>query len=47
MFDESIVQASGGQLVRLPELSARLMVGDHGPVRPYYMLRMTRLTMII
>ncbi|EGO05192.1 hypothetical protein SERLA73DRAFT_164742 [Serpula lacrymans var. lacrymans S7.3] len=30
LFDENIVEMSGGQLVRLPELSSRLTVGDKG-----------------
>ena len=34
MFDEAIVEMSTGQLVRLPELSARLAVGEKGPVSP-------------
>jgi ubiquitin-conjugating enzyme E2 O len=33
MFDEAIVEMSSGTLVRLPELSARLAVGEKGPVR--------------
>lgn len=32
MFDEAIVEMSNGTLVRLPELSARLAVGEKGPV---------------
>lgn len=31
-FDESIIQTSDGSLVRLPEVSARLAVGERGPV---------------
>ncbi|KAH9943144.1 uncharacterized protein BXZ73DRAFT_40439 [Epithele typhae] len=31
MFDEACVEVSGGSLVRLPELSARLAVGERGP----------------
>ncbi|EJF62287.1 hypothetical protein DICSQDRAFT_104652 [Dichomitus squalens LYAD-421 SS1] len=31
MFDEAWVEVSGGTLVRLPELSARLAVGEKGP----------------
>ncbi|KAI0832769.1 hypothetical protein BC628DRAFT_1415018 [Trametes gibbosa] len=31
MFDESLVEVPGGTLVRLPELSARLAVGEKGP----------------
>ncbi|KAI0355359.1 hypothetical protein OH77DRAFT_1403203 [Trametes cingulata] len=31
MFDESLVEVPGGNLVRLPELSARLAVGERGP----------------
>ncbi|KAI0371562.1 hypothetical protein BV20DRAFT_965322 [Pilatotrama ljubarskyi] len=31
MFDESLVEVPGGNLVRLPELSARLAVGEKGP----------------
>ncbi|KAI0788514.1 hypothetical protein C8Q75DRAFT_768744 [Abortiporus biennis] len=31
MFDEAVVEMSGGNLVRLPELSARLAVGQRGP----------------
>ncbi|KZP16787.1 hypothetical protein FIBSPDRAFT_748048, partial [Athelia psychrophila] len=30
VFDESIVQVTSGQLVRLPEISSRLTVGDKG-----------------
>jgi hypothetical protein len=33
MFDETIVEAAGGQLVRVPELSAHLKIGDRGVVR--------------
>lgn len=33
LFDESIIQLANGQLVRLPELSSRLSVGDKGNVR--------------
>jgi ubiquitin-conjugating enzyme E2 O len=33
LFDESIIQLAAGQLVRLPELSSRLSVGDKGSVR--------------
>ena len=32
MFDESLVEVPGGTLVRLPELSARLAVGEKGSV---------------
>ncbi len=32
MFDEAWVEVSGGNLVRLPELSARLAVGEKGTV---------------
>ena len=32
MFDEASVEVSGGTLVRLPELSARLAIGEKGPV---------------
>jgi ubiquitin-conjugating enzyme E2 O len=32
MFDEALVQVASGQLVRLPELSTRLAVGDKGDV---------------
>ena len=35
MFDEAWVEVSGGNLVRLPELSARLAVGEKGPVSPF------------
>ncbi|KAI0758238.1 hypothetical protein C8Q74DRAFT_307926 [Fomes fomentarius] len=31
MFDEAWVEVAGGELVRLPELSARLAVGEKGP----------------
>lgn len=31
MFDEAVVEMSSGTLVRLPELSARLAVGERGP----------------
>ncbi|KAH9855005.1 hypothetical protein C2E23DRAFT_875028 [Lenzites betulinus] len=31
MFDESLVEVPGGMLIRLPELSARLAVGEKGP----------------
>ncbi|KAJ8487538.1 hypothetical protein ONZ51_g4099 [Trametes cubensis] len=33
MFDESLVEVPGGTLVRLPELSARLAVGEKGSVK--------------
>jgi len=32
VFDESIIEASGGKLVRLPEIGSRLAVGDQGTV---------------
>ena len=32
MFDESIVQVADGQLVRVPELSAHLTIGERGSV---------------
>lgn len=32
MFDESIIQVHTGQLIRLPELSSRLAVGEKGTV---------------
>ena len=32
MFDEAWVEVSGGNLVRLPELTARLIVGEKGTV---------------
>ena len=32
MFDEAVVEMGSGTLVRLPELSARLAVGERGPV---------------
>jgi hypothetical protein len=32
LFDEAVVDVSNGQLVRLPELSSRLTVGDKGSV---------------
>ena len=35
MFDEAWVEVAGGELVRLPELSARLAVGEKGPVSGY------------
>ncbi|KAI0094796.1 hypothetical protein BDY19DRAFT_914675 [Irpex rosettiformis] len=31
MFDEAVVEMGSGALVRLPELSARLLVGERGP----------------
>ncbi|KAI0751129.1 hypothetical protein C8Q80DRAFT_1155693 [Daedaleopsis nitida] len=31
MFDEALVEVPGGKLVRVPELSARLAVGEKGP----------------
>ena len=34
MFDEAVVEMGSGTLVRLPELSARLSVGERGPVSP-------------
>lgn len=34
MFDEAVVEMDSGAIVRLPELSARLAVGEKGPVRP-------------
>lgn len=33
IFDESLVQVASGQLVRLPEMTARFAVGDKGDVR--------------
>jgi hypothetical protein len=33
LFDEAVVDVSNGQLVRLPELSSRLTVGEKGSVR--------------
>lgn len=33
VFDESTVQVSNGQLVRIPELGSRLVVGEKGSVR--------------
>lgn len=33
MFDESTIEIGNGSLVRLPEISARLSVGDRGSVR--------------
>ena len=35
MFDEAWVEVAGGNLVRLPELSARLAVGEKGPVSAF------------
>ncbi|KAF8203179.1 hypothetical protein BJ912DRAFT_943109 [Pholiota molesta] len=35
VFDESIVQTSSGQLVRLPELGSRLAVGENGLYLPH------------
>lgn len=32
LFDEATVDVSNGQLVRLPELSSRLTVGEKGSV---------------
>lgn len=32
MFDETIVDTENGSLVTLPELSARLSIGDRGEV---------------
>lgn len=32
LFDEAVVDVSNGQLVRLPELSSRLTVGEKGSV---------------
>lgn len=32
MFDEAIVDMGEGRLVRVPELSARLAVGERGAV---------------
>jgi len=32
LFDESIIQVATGQLIRLPELSSRLAVGEKGTV---------------
>lgn len=34
MFDEATVDMGMGNLVRIPELSARLAVGERGAVRP-------------
>ncbi len=39
MFDESLVEVPGGTLVRLPELSARLAVGEKGQVSCGYLYR--------
>jgi hypothetical protein len=38
VFDESVVEMSNGQLVRIPELGSRLVVGEKGSVRiiPFY-----------
>lgn len=36
MYDESIVEVSTGQLVRLPELSSRLAVGEKGSVSLFH-----------
>ena len=33
MFDEAVVEMGDGNLVRLPELTARLGVGEKGTVR--------------
>lgn len=33
MFDETTVDTENGSLVTLPELSARLSIGDRGEVR--------------
>jgi hypothetical protein len=38
MFDEALVQVASGQLVRLPELSTRLAIGDKGDVSIVYIL---------
>lgn len=35
MFDEAWVEVSGGNLIRLPELSARLLIGEKGNVSAY------------
>ena len=32
MFDEAVIDMGNGNLVRVPELSARLDVGERGPV---------------
>ena len=32
LFDESVIQVATGQLIRLPELSSRLAVGEKGTV---------------
>lgn len=32
MFDEAVIEMAGGNIVRLPELSARLSTGQKGPV---------------
>ena len=32
MFDESVIEVATGQLIRLPELSSRLTVGEKGTV---------------
>jgi hypothetical protein len=31
LFDEALIELDGGQIVRMPELGARLSVGDKGP----------------
>ncbi len=43
MFDEAMVEMESGALVRLPELSARLAVGERGPVSDYLYLIHVRL----
>ncbi len=43
MFDEAVVEMESGSIVRLPELSARLTVGERGPVRRTYLASATML----
>lgn len=38
MFDEAVVDMGNGNLVRVPELSARLAVGEKGPVKLYHII---------
>jgi hypothetical protein len=42
LFDEAVVDVSNGQLVRLPELSSRLTVGEKGSVSSFRCLSPSR-----
>ncbi len=43
MFDEAWIEVAGGNMIRLPELSARLAIGEKGPVRVFTVLTYPKL----